>query len=171
MAQMALEKCRLKKVIFVPCHIPPHKNPRQVASSRHRFNMVSLAISGNPLFEISDFEIKKPGPSYTIDTLRYLKRIYNKEARLFFIIGGDTLPQLKNWRYIEDILRIATFIVVNRPGQFKKTKGIAYLSVTMPGIDISSSYVRRCIAQGKTIKYFVFENVANYIKKYKLYNK
>jgi len=169
MAQMALEKCRLEKVVFVPCNIPPHKNPNQVASSRDRFNMVHLAIKGNPVFEISDFEIKKPGTSYTIDTLRHFKQLYKGRAKLFFIIGGDTLPQLRNWRYLKDILKIAAFIVVNRPGQFKKTKGIPYMPVTMPGIDISSSYVRRCLAEGKTIKYFVFENVADYIKKHKLY--
>jgi len=161
----------MEKVIFVPCNIPPHKNPNQVASSRDRLNMARLAIKGNPFFEISDFEVKKLGTSYTIDTLHHFKRHYNREARLFFIIGGDTLPQLKNWRYIEDIFKIATFIVVNRPGQFKKVNGIPYISVTMPGIDISSSYVRRCIAKGKTIKYFVFENVASYIKKHNLYTK
>ena len=168
-AQMAADKMCLEKVIFVPCNIPPHKNPGHVASSKDRFKMVRLAIKGNPLFEISDYEIKKAGPSYTIETLRYFKKVYNQGIKLFFIIGGDTLPQLRKWRYIGDIVNIATFIVVNRPGRFRKTSDIPHYSVSMPGIEISSSYVRQCIFQKKTIKYFVPENVAQYIKKHQLY--
>lgn len=170
-AQMAREAVKLDKVIFVPSNWPPHKNESNIAPARDRYNMVRLAVKGNPGFETSDFEIKNEGKSYTIDTLWHFRRIFPKEAKLFFIIGGDTLSQLKNWRYIEDILKIATFIVVNRPGQFKKEKGIKvnYYSVSMPGIDISSSYVRSRIAQNKTMTYFVPDSVLKYIKKNKLY--
>jgi len=168
-AQTAADKMDLEKVIFVPCNIPPHKNPGHVASARDRYNMVRLAIKGNALFALSDFEIKKPGTSYTIDTLRYFQGIYRSDAKLFFVIGGDTLTQLKKWRFIGDVLKIATFIVVNRPGRFRKTSNIPHCSVSMPGIDISSSYVRQCIVQGRTIKYFVPENVSGYIQKKKLY--
>ncbi len=169
-AQMAQEKMHLEKIIFVPSHLPPHKNVNVVAPAHDRYNMARLAIKGNPYFEISDFEIKKKGKSYTIDTLWYFRRIFPKDSELFFIIGGDALSQLKNWKYIDDILKIATFIVVNRPGEYKKTSGIAYHSVVMPGIDISSSYVRQCLAHGKTTKYFVPDSVLSYIRKHKLYN-
>lgn len=170
-AQMALETMRLQKVIFVPANSPPHKNDSNIAPAKDRFQMVKLAIKGNPFLKISDFEIKKEGKSYTIDTLWHFRRIFPRDTQLFFIIGGDTLPQLKNWRYIEDILKIAIFIVVNRPGQFKKDRSmkINYFSVPMPGIDISSSYVRSRIAQGKTVKYFVPESAIGYIKKHHLY--
>ena len=170
-AQMAQETMRLEKIIFVPSNWPPHKKGYHIAPARDRYHMVRLAIRGNPNLKISDFEIKKEGKSYTIDTLWHFRRIFPKDTKLFFIIGGDTLPQLKNWKYIDDILKIATFIVVNRPGQFKKSKGIKikYYSVSMPGIDISSSYVRRRIAEGKTTKYFVQDNVLAYIKKHRLY--
>ena len=170
-AQMAQETMHLEKVIFVPSNWPPHKKGYRIAPARDRYHMVRLAIRGNPNLKISDFEIKKEGKSYTIDTLWHFRRIFPKDTKLFFIIGGDTLPQLKNWKYIDDILKIATFIVVNRPGQFKKSKGIKikYYSVSMPGIDISSSYVRRRIAEGKTTKYFVQDNVLAYIKKHRLY--
>ena len=170
-AHMAQESLRLKKVIFVPAHLPPHKNSSRIASTRHRFNMVKLAIQGNPRFEISDFEIKKPGKSYTIDTLWHFRDIFPKPTQLFFIVGGDTLPQLKNWRYINDILKIATFIVVNRPGQFKRSRGIKirHHSVSMPGIDLSSSYIRQRAALGKSIKYFVPEGVIRYIQHHQLY--
>ena len=168
-AQTAQEAMKLDKVIFVPSNWPPHKNASNIAPARERYNMVHLAIRGNMNFEISDFEIKREGKSYTIDTLWHFCRLFQKNTRFFFIIGGDTLPQLKSWRYIDDILKIATFIVVNRPGQFKKTEGIHYHSVSMAGIDISSSYVRGRLAQGKTTKYFVPDQVLAYIKKHKLY--
>lgn len=168
-AQTAREAMHLEKVIFVPSNWPPHKNAKGIAPARDRFNMVRLAVKENPHFEVSDFEIKKEGRSYTIDTMWYFKRSFSKDTQLFFIIGGDMLSQLKKWKYIDDILKIGTFIVVNRPGQFKKSSGIKYFSVSMPGIDISSSYVRQCLTQGKTTKYFVPESVLDYIKKHGLY--
>jgi len=170
-AQTAQEAMRLQKVIFVPSNWPPHKSAQTLAPAHHRYNMVRLAIKGNPYFGASDFEIKKEGKSYTIDSLWYFRRIFPRDTKVFFIIGGDMLPQLKNWKYIEDILKIATFIVVNRPGEFRKSHGIKidYCSVSMPGIDISSSYIRGRIAQNKTIKYFVPESVIRYIKKHHLY--
>ncbi|MFH1360292.1 MAG: nicotinate-nucleotide adenylyltransferase [Candidatus Omnitrophota bacterium] len=168
-AEMAKERLQLEKVIFVPSYLPVHKNPKIVAPSKDRHRMVRLAIQNNPDFDISDFEIKKKGKSYTVDTMWYFRRLYPENAELFFIIGGDTLPQVKKWKYIEDILKVATFIVVNRPGQFKKTNNIRHYSVSMPGIDISSSYVRRRIAIGKSVKYFVPDKVIQYIKRNKLY--
>ncbi len=168
-AEMAREKVGLEKVIFVPSYLPPHKSSRIVAPSRDRYRMAQMATANNLLFEISDFEINKKGPSYTIDTMWHFRRLYPQDVRLYFIIGGDTLPQLKKWKYIEDILKIATFIVVNRPGQYRKTKGIKYRSVTMPSIDISSSYVRRRIALSKTVRYFVPDKVVDYIGRHKLY--
>ena len=168
-AQMALERMHLSKVIFVPTHIPPHKNRKIVAGAKHRFRMVDLAIENNPRFEISDFEIIKKGKSYTIDTMQYFREIYSESARLFFIIGEDTLSQLPRWRYIDDISKIADFIVVNRPGHTKKSTDIKHCSVIMPGIDISSSYVRLRITEKRTVRYFVPDKVIDYIKQNKLY--
>ena len=87
------------------------------------------------------------------------------------IFGGDQLPKLRRWKYIEEILKIAKFIVVNRPGQSKKIKGIPYIPVTVPGIDLSSSDVRRRIVEGKTIKYLVPDRVIDYIKENRLYQR
>lgn len=168
-AQTALEAMHLEKVIFIPSNWPPHKTTASIAPAKDRYQMVKLAVKGNPQFDVSDFEIKKDGKSYTIDTLWHFRRVYARDTQLYFIIGGDTLSQLKSWKYIDDILKISTFIVVNRPGRFPKAEGIDYYSISMPGIDISSSYIRGRIAQGKTTKYFVPEEVLMYIKKHKLY--
>jgi nicotinate-nucleotide adenylyltransferase len=167
-AQMALERMHLTRVIFMPAYMPPHKNLHAVAGAKHRYHMVRLAIEGNASFEISDFEIAKKGKSYTIDTMTYLRKEY-PGAKLYFIIGGDTLSQLPSWRYIDEIQKIAEFIVVNRPGCVKKGQDIKHHSVIMPGIDISSSYVRMRLFQRRTIRYFVPDNVLHYIKENHLY--
>ena len=168
-AQMALERMHLTKVIFVPSYIPPHKNSGVVASAKHRYQMVKLAIAGNTAFEVSDFEIKKKGKSYTVDTMNYFHAFYPPETKLFFIIGGDALGDLRSWRYIDDILKIAEFIVVNRPGYVKKSNDVKHHSVIMPGIDISSSYVRLRLLQERTIRYFVPDQVLEYINQNQLY--
>ncbi len=168
-AQMALERMNLTKVIFVPAYIPPHKNKKIVARAKDRFSMVQLAVKGNSFFEISDFEINKKGKSYTIDTMRHFQEKYPDDTRLFFIIGEDTLSQLPKWRYIDNILEIAEFIVVNRPGHTKKSSDLKHHSVIMPGIDISSSYVRLRLVQNKTIRYFVPDQVLEYIQKNRVY--
>ncbi|MFA5060384.1 MAG: nicotinate-nucleotide adenylyltransferase [Candidatus Omnitrophota bacterium] len=168
-AQWAKEKMRLDKVIFVPANLPPHKDVKEVVSSKDRYKMVQLAVGGNSSFSVSDFEIKRQGKSYTIDTMRYFDRCYPKNTKLFFIVGGDMTSQLKNWRYIKDILKIASFIVVNRPGRHRKNTEIKHSPVVMPAIDISSSYLRQRIAQKKTTKYFIPDKVRQYIDQHKLY--
>jgi len=169
MAQMALERMHLTKVVFVPAHIPPHKNPGVVAHAKHRYQMVKLAIDGNASFELSDFEINKKGKSYTIDTMNYFYGAYPKDTKLYFIIGGDALGDLRSWRYIDDILKISEFIVVNRPGYVKKSSNVKHHSVIMPGIDISSSHVRMRLFQNRTIRYFVPDSVLEYIHQNQLY--
>ena len=168
-AQMAQEKFRLDRVVFVPSNLPPHKTIRQLATGRQRSHMTRLAIRDNPKFAISDYEIKKKGRSYTIDTLRHFHKVFPKGTKLYFIIGGDMFTDLHTWKDIDEILKIATFIVVNRPGYDTRNIGVQHLSMTMPGVDIASSYLRRWIAQGKSIKYLVPESVFRYIGKNKLY--
>jgi nicotinate-nucleotide adenylyltransferase len=168
LAQTALEKMHLSKVIFVPAYMPPHKKEKTVAAARCRYDMVQLAVKCNPSFKVSDFEIKKEGKSYTYQTMEYFHQQYPKD-RLFFIIGEDALPQLPRWRFIERVLRVADFIVVNRSGHLHSSSAIKFFGVTMPGIDISSSYVRKQIADKKTIRYFVPDEVIDYMRRRHLY--
>ncbi len=169
MAQMALERFDLDKVIFVPSNRPPHKKIANLASARDRFQMVRLAIKNNPSFAVSDFEIKRKGKSYTIETVKHLCSVYPQKTKFFFIIGGDSFPDLPSWKSIDEILRRASFIVVNRPGYAGGKGRIRHCSVTMPGIDISSSYIRRRVSRGKSVKYFVPENIFRYMDHHGLY--
>jgi nicotinate-nucleotide adenylyltransferase len=169
MAQIAFDELRLDKIIFVPVHFPPHKSRRGVIDARHRLNMVRLAIKGNFRFSVSDFEVRKNGKSYSIDTLEYFHKRFPSKTKFYFIIGEDMLTGLKRWKRIADIRKLAAFAVVRRPGYPGKRKGVLCRYVEMPAIGISSSGLRRRIRHGKTIKYLVPGNVEQYIKKQRLF--
>lgn len=168
-AQTAQEKFQLEKVIFVPSNLPPHRKILRLASAKQRYDMVRLAVKNNPLFEVSDFEIKKKGKSYSIDTVQHFEEVFAGKTKLFFIVGADNFLELKTWRRIDEILKIVTFIVVNRPGYDIPKTRIKHHSVIMPGMDIAASYIRKRIKQEKSIKYLVPESVFRYINQHKLY--
>ncbi|MDZ4242549.1 MAG: nicotinate-nucleotide adenylyltransferase, partial [Candidatus Omnitrophota bacterium] len=111
-AQTALDKAGLDRVIFVPCHEPPHKKIPHLASARDRLAMIRLAVAENPRFDVSDVEVRRAGRSYTIDTVRHFRDLYKGKAKLHFIIGGDSFAALSAWHCIDEIARIVTFIVV-----------------------------------------------------------
>ena len=170
-AQMVHEQLELDKVIFVPSNLPPHKSSKRVVSSKDRCHMLRLAIKGNSRFDISDFEVKKRGKSFSIDTVSYLRDRYPRGTKLFFIIGSDLLEALHTWKRIDEILKIATFVAVNRPGYKEKKSKIPVKSMTTAGLHTSSSYVRQRITSGKTVQYLVPDNILKYIKQKKLYRK
>ena len=130
--------------------------------------MVRLAIQDNRAFCISDFEIKRKQRSYTIETVRYFKKKWPRPTKLFFVIGGDMLPGLNKWKDIEQISRIVSFIVVNRPGNTNLNETTPQRTIKFPGIDVSSSYIRHCLLEGKSIKYLVPEQVLAYIQRHRL---
>ncbi len=151
MAQGALDALSLDEVVFMPAHCSPHKRDEDLASSEHRLSMVRLAIAGNKRFSLSDMEIKRGGKSYTIETIRSFKK-QHPQSRLFFIIGEDNVPGLKTWQGIDEILRTASFIVINRSW-----------------FDVSSSLIRQHIKRKKSIRYLTSDAVVNYILRKKLY--
>jgi len=169
MAELSRERYRLDEIIFMPSCLPPHKTISNLALAEDRHAMVKAAVRGNPFFKVSDYEIKKRGKSYTIETVTRFREKY-KDAELFFIVGADSYKQLSTWKDIEGILKIVTFIVVNRPGYREKGGKIKHLSVTMPGLEISSSYIRQRLKQGKSIKYLVPDSIIRYIEEQKLYH-
>ena len=169
MAQVAEENLRLDKVLFIPSYLPPHKSGRNILSADDRYEMARLAAQGNSHFEVSNFEINKRGKSYSIDTVRYLQSQYPKDTKLFFIIGYDSFLTLSKWKKINELLNLVTFVVINRPGAKAVKPKIKAFSLLMPGLDVSSSYIRSQIAKGKTGRYLVPERVWEYIEKNRLY--
>ena len=98
LAKKVCQRLKLSKIIFIPAYIPPHKKGTKVTQARHRHNMLKLAIRGNKIFKISDMEIKRKGRSYSVQTLRQLRKRYGQKAEIFFITGSDSLQELDKWK-------------------------------------------------------------------------
>ena len=161
----------LKKIMFIPLKIPPHKEEPS-ATQEQRFKMLKMSIADNPFYEISDIELTRKGTSYTYDTLMMLKK-KNAETHFFFLIGEDSFKTLAEWHRIEELTKEVTFLVA--PRTFGKIETIhfdfpvKYKLIHSPRIDISSSFIRNCIFYGKSVKYLVQDEILNYIKKEKIY--
>ena len=172
LAQEISEKLRLNRVIFIPSAVPPHKTADEVSLAEYRLEMIKLAIKENKFFFISDIELKRKGPSYTIDTIRELKKVYAK-AELFLLIGSDMLEEMLSWREPQEIYRSIKVVIGLRPGfnkidphnQFAKDSQI----VEITSLDISSTLIRNKIKKGESIKYLVPPKVEDYIRDKKLY--
>ncbi|MFR8743808.1 MAG: nicotinate-nucleotide adenylyltransferase [Peptoniphilus sp.] len=167
------EEMGLDKVIFIPTGNPPHKELE--LSAKDRYEMVRLAISPNPDFEISDIETTRVKKSYTVDTIRELKKIY-KEEKLYFLIGLDSLFQLKTWMKIGDLSQEIEFVVALRPGYLDReeiNKEIDFLRenfgtkinlIKTPLYEISSTDLRDRIREGKSLRYLIPKKVLDYIE-------
>ena len=105
----------LKKVVFIPAALPPHKQPKHLENAQDRLEMIRLAISSQPDFSISDIELQRSGPSYTIDTIHHFKSADYRDTQLFFIIGSDAFLEINTWKSYKDLLTQIPFIVMVRP--------------------------------------------------------
>ncbi|MEW6027330.1 MAG: nicotinate-nucleotide adenylyltransferase [Planctomycetota bacterium] len=169
------------KILFIPCNIPYHKKYQGLAAPRHRLKMARLAIAGIPGLAASDMDIKRGGRTFSIDTIKALKRKYPSSTEFYFVIGADSLIDLPRWYKIKELVRLCRFITIARPGYpFDKLAralpfseavldDIKRLYQSMPKMDVSSTWVRNNIKSGKAIKSLVPRAVENYIKEHKLY--
>ncbi|MFH0763453.1 MAG: nicotinate-nucleotide adenylyltransferase [Candidatus Omnitrophota bacterium] len=169
LAEEALSKLKLDKVIFVPTFIPPHKNVEGVVSPKDRMKMVELAVCGNAAFEVSRFELDSKKKSYSIDTLKEFRRIYGDDAELFFITGSDLLKDLFSWKSVNEIFKMSKFIVANRPGYPVESVPKEAETVVITPIEVSSEDIRKRVKEARSIRYLVPEKVREYIIKNKLY--
>jgi nicotinate-nucleotide adenylyltransferase len=171
-AENALEGLELDRVAFVPAGTPPHR-AEPSSSALDRYAMTALATAGHPRFAVSDVELRRDGPSYTVDTVAALRR-ENPDALVFVIVGSDTFPEMTTWKEHERLMELCTVAVVARPGEGSETgaggelrKGVA--RVEGPGLAISASAVRSRVRQRKSVRYLVPDAVADYIEKRALY--
>ena len=159
----------LDKVIFVPAYIPPHKKIENSVSPKNRFNMIARAIRNEKSLMISLYEIKRRRKSYSIDTLRYFKKKYKSKAKLFFLIGADSLIGIHSWRHINKALTLAQFVVCGRPDYSLKNCPKGINKIDIPTKRISSTKIRTLIKRGKSIKGIVPAAVERYIRSKHLY--
>jgi nicotinate-nucleotide adenylyltransferase len=160
----------LDEVVFVPTGEPWQKSDRDVAEAEHRYLMTVIATAANPRFTVSRVDIDRPGPTYTIDTLRDL-RAQRPDAELFFITGADAMAQILGWKDAEELWSLAHFVGVTRPGHelpVLDRSGVSLMEV--PAMSISSTDCRERVRTGHPVWYLVPDGVVQYIGKYKLYN-
>ena len=162
LAGAAKRKLKLDKVIFVPANIPPHKKDLDILPAKERYKMAGIAIKNKPSFDISDYEIKTGGTSYSIRTLEAFKKKFGKKTKLFFITGSDSLPQLKTWKDIGKFTKLAEFIVAARPG-YKVAGAPGVKIIRIPTLNISSTIIRQRIKNGLSAKKLLSKEVYSYI--------
>jgi nicotinate-nucleotide adenylyltransferase len=169
LAEEALSKLNLDKVVFVPTCMPPHKTIEGSIKPADRLKMVELAISDNPAFEVSDYEVGSRKTSYSIETLKEFRKLYGEDAQLYFITGSDLLKDLFSWKSVNDIFKMSKFIVANRPGYPVKEVPKEVETVVITPIEVSSEDIRRRLKSGRSIRYLVPEKVRSYIMDRNLY--
>jgi nicotinate-nucleotide adenylyltransferase len=176
-AQEAYIHLSLDRVMLIPTRIPPHKPNEDEPGVGHRLELCRLAAQGDERFSVSDVEVARAGPSYTVDTLEELN-LRAPDTELFLILGVDVAAGLPGWRQPERVLSLATLAVAERQGTSRATVESALRRLRggerarffpMPTIDISSTAVRQRVKDGHPIKYIVPEAVAGYIREHRLY--
>ncbi len=179
MAEEAREALGLAEVILVPAGQPMSKAADRVTPPEQRARMLRLAVAGKPHLKVSDMEIERPGPSYTVDTIAALKKRYGGKAEIYFILGYDSLAQLPEWHEPGRIIEMCTLVAVPRPGYLRPR--LAALEKSLPGIsqkvvfldkprlDISGTAIREKVRKHEAIDQIVPRLVGEYIRKHGLY--
>ncbi len=181
LARDAQETFGISRVLFVPCARPAHKPEALLAAAEHRVAMLERALAADLGCEISHVELEREGVSYAVDTLNTL-RVRHPHVAWHFIIGADTLPELSTWRDIHKVLDLCRFISMRRPGMPERDALATRIELPAPWperlindlfdghlIDVSSSEIRKRVAQNRSIRYLVPREVEQYIEDHQLY--
>ena len=163
----------LDEVIFVPTGQPYQKDNRKVSAAEDRYLMTVIATASNPRFSVSRVDIDRPGPTYTIDTLRELRGANNPRDELYFITGADALANILTWHDVDSLFSLAHFVGCTRPGHRLTGAGLPEGKVSLveiPALAISSSECRNRVAAGEPVWYLVPDGVVQYIAKRQLYS-
>ena len=178
-AREAQTQLGLTQVLFAPTRQPPHKNAAEHTAIEHRLEMVRLAIAPYPQFTLSRVDVDRPGPTYTVDTMRLLHEQFGNSVELFFIMGMDSLANILTWRTPEQLIRLCKLAVFQRPGF---AANLDELEQQVPGVsecvvflqssalDIAASDLQKRVRAGQSIADMVPEEIERYIKKNSLYS-
>ncbi len=162
----------LDEVVFVPTGQPYQKDDRKVSPAEDRYLMTVIATASNPRFTVSRVDIDRPGPTYTIDTLRDLHEANGPDADLYFITGADALENILTWHDVDTLFSLAHFVGCTRPGHRLTGAGLPDGKVSLveiPALAISSSECRARVAVDEPVWYLVPDGVVQYIAKRHLY--
>ena len=181
-AESAAERLGLDSVLFIPAGRPWLKAEQAVSDPAHRLEMTRLAVADYPNFVVSDVEIERPGPTYTVDTLRELRAQFAgspQPTELYLILGMDSARDLGRWRRPERIFEMCVVVALSRPGsddarpddverRFPAARG-RFRVIRGPRIDISATEIRQSVSDGRPIRAYVPPSVEAYIREHKLY--
>ena len=181
LATLAADAIGLDRVLFMPAAQPPHKGGQLVSRGTDRLLMTRLAIGGDPAFELCPIEMERPGPSYTIDSIDELERLYAGQAQLYLLMAADSLNAIDTWREPDRLLERIEWVVGPRPGsdlpersaldeRFGERASRIHL-LSGPSLDVSSSDIRRRVAAGQAIRYLVPRGVEELIVDRGLYRR
>ena len=179
-ARAALAELGLERLLLMPVAQPPHKEAEADPGVEHRLAMCRLAAAGDERLEVSTLEAERGGPSFTVDSLRALNQGHPQDE-LTFVAGGDMAASLPGWREPEEVLRLARFAVAERSGAERERveeavsglrgAGERLCFFDMPRVDVSSSAVRRALAEGRPVRDLIPDAVAGYIDEHGLYRR
>jgi nicotinate-nucleotide adenylyltransferase len=186
----------LDEIRLVPAALPPHKESAGLVAAAHRLRMVELSIAGVPGFRVSSIELERPGPSYSIDTLRAVAAEVGPAARVVFVVGIDAFRELHTWREYAAIFGLCDVVVLSRPPwperlahediplaardafwyestseSFRHESGHVLSLQRIPGLDISAARIRARVASRRSIRFLVSPAVEAYIAEHGLYRK
>lgn len=181
-ARSLAERLDLERVLLIPAARPPHKPNIEMTAIEHRLAMATLAVDGDPLFDVLDIEAHRDGPSFTIDTVDQLQAELGAGTTLFWFIGGDTLPQLPTWHRVRELVQRVTIVTATRPGWnppdaqvladavgLDAARALLDQCESTPSIGISATNIRFRCAEGRSIRYLTPPNVEDYIVSNRLY--
>jgi len=169
-------------VIFIPTRRSPLKNTFPKATDADRVAMIALALADHSAWQVSDCELKRPAPSYTLDTIRHFKALYGDEASLYWLTGADGIRELPHWHRIEQVLDLCTIVAMVRAGcplpdfaQFislwgdERVRRLQDHVIQTPLVDVSSTLIRQRLAADQDVAGMVHPAVLEYIQRHGLY--
>lgn len=181
-ANHAAEIIGAQTIIFIPAKQSPLKDFSPIATDRDRLNMIELAIAGDGNMQLSDYELNKPQPSYTLETVEYFQAQYGAEASIYWLAGADNIKELPRWYRICDLIDCCNLSIMFRAGclppDFSKfidiwgsqrVEKMKKNIIETPLIDISSTQIRAALAQGTDVTEMLCPAVADYIHTHNLY--
>lgn len=177
LGEYSAEALDLDTLLFLPAADPPHKQERYKTPVQHRLAMVEIALANNPRFQLSRVDIDRPGPHYSVDTVRIVREQY-PDAEVYFVMGGDSLRDLGFWDRADEFIELCKLAVMRRPGDHVYAgihedvlPGISQriVIVDAPVLEISSSEIIHRIRQGMSVRYLVQDRVLAYIHEHGIY--
>lgn len=165
----AYEALELDRVLLVPSAVHPFKQGRVRAPAELRAEMARAAVAGDERFEVEEMELRRTGPSYTVDTLRALRERW-PDAEIFFLVGADNVRDFPAWREPEEVARLARLVVVSRAGEGESPElPFPFLTLSVTRVDVSATEIRRRAGAGQSIRYLVPEAVREIVEREGLY--